>query len=73
MRQPQGPAVGFVARSDKLMWGLFNQNLLAFAGDSDREDVNITYGGDRGAWFSVRGKPFARRWRRCCRSERADK
>jgi hypothetical protein len=37
-----GPAVGFVARSDKLMWGLFNQNLFSFAGDSDREDVNVS-------------------------------
>jgi len=27
-----------VARSDKLMWGLFNQNLFSFAGDSDRKD-----------------------------------
>jgi len=37
-----GPAVGFVARNNKLMWGLFNQNLFSFAGDSDREDVNIS-------------------------------
>jgi hypothetical protein len=37
-----GPALGFVARSDKLMWGLFNQNLFSFAGDSDREDVNVS-------------------------------
>ena len=37
-----GPAVGFVARSNKLMWGLFNQNLFSFAGDSDREDVNVS-------------------------------
>lgn len=48
----QGPAVGFLARRDRLMWGLFNQNPLAFAGDSDREDGNITCGGDRGAWFA---------------------
>jgi hypothetical protein len=37
-----GPAVGFVARNNKLMWGLFNQNLFSFAGDSDREDVNVS-------------------------------
>jgi hypothetical protein len=37
-----GPAIGFVARGDKLMWGLFNQNLFSFAGDSDREDVNVS-------------------------------
>lgn len=37
-----GPAVGFVARSNKLMWGLFNQNLFSFAGDDDREDVNLS-------------------------------
>jgi len=37
-----GPAVGFVARSEKLMWGIFNQNLFTFAGDKDREDVNVS-------------------------------
>jgi len=37
-----GPAVGFVARSEKLLWGLFNQNLFSFAGDDDREDVNVS-------------------------------
>jgi hypothetical protein len=37
-----GPALGFVARGEKLMWGLFNQNLFSFAGDSDREDVNVS-------------------------------
>jgi hypothetical protein len=37
-----GPALGFVARNDKLMWGLFNQNLFSFAGSSDREDVNVS-------------------------------
>ena len=36
-----GPAVGFVARNNKLMCGLFNQNLFSFAGDDDRDDVNI--------------------------------
>ena len=37
-----GPALGFVARSKKLMWGLFNQNLFSFAGDDDRDDVNVS-------------------------------
>jgi hypothetical protein len=37
-----GPAVGFVARSNKLMWGLFNQNLFSFAGDSKRPDVALS-------------------------------
>jgi hypothetical protein len=37
-----GPAIGFVARSNKLMWGLFNQNLFSFAGDSDRDEVNVS-------------------------------
>jgi hypothetical protein len=37
-----GPALGFVARGNKLMWGLFNQNLFSFAGDDDREDVNVS-------------------------------
>ena len=37
-----GPAVGFVARSQKLMWGAFNQNLFSFAGDDDRDDVNVS-------------------------------
>jgi hypothetical protein len=37
-----GPAIGFVARGEKLMWGLFNQNLFSFAGDSNREDVNVS-------------------------------
>jgi len=37
-----GPALGFVARNEKLMWGFFNQNLFSFAGDSDREDVNVS-------------------------------
>jgi len=37
-----GPALGFVARSGKLMWGLFNQNVFSFAGDDDRDDVNIS-------------------------------
>jgi hypothetical protein len=37
-----GPAAGFVARSRKLMWGVFNQNLFSFAGDNDRDDVNVS-------------------------------
>ena len=37
-----GPAAGFVARSNKLLWGLFNQNLFTFAGDDGREDVNVS-------------------------------
>ncbi|MCK5517298.1 MAG: hypothetical protein KAI39_10520 [Desulfobulbaceae bacterium] len=37
-----GPALGFVARNQKLMWGLFNQNLFSFAGDDDRDDVNVS-------------------------------
>jgi hypothetical protein len=37
-----GPALGFVARSQKLMWGLFNQNLFSFAGDSAREEVKVS-------------------------------
>ncbi len=37
-----GPAFGFVARNPGLMWGVFNQNLFAFAGDNSREDVNIS-------------------------------
>jgi hypothetical protein len=31
-----------VARSEKLMWGCFNQNLFSFAGDGNREDVNVS-------------------------------
>ena len=34
-----GPAIGFVAQSNKLLWGLFNQNLFSFAGNGDRDDV----------------------------------
>jgi hypothetical protein len=37
-----GPALGAVARSHKLLWGLFNQNLFSFAGDDDRDDVQVT-------------------------------
>ena len=37
-----GPAAGFVASSQKLLWGVFNQNLFSFAGDDTREDVNLS-------------------------------
>ena len=37
-----GPAFGFVARSHKALLGIFNQNLFSFAGDDDREDLNIS-------------------------------
>lgn len=36
-----GPAAGFVASSQKLLWGVFNQNLFSFAGNDDREDVTL--------------------------------
>ena len=35
-----GPAVGFTAKSGKLLWGLFNQNIFSFAGNSAMPDVN---------------------------------
>ncbi len=37
-----GPALGFVARSHRLMWGAFNQNLFSFAGDGKRQDVDVS-------------------------------
>jgi hypothetical protein len=37
-----GPALGFVARAPGLLWGVFNQNLFSFAGDDDREDVDVS-------------------------------
>ena len=37
-----GPAAGFVARSHKMLWGVFNQNLFSYAGNNDREDVNVS-------------------------------
>lgn len=37
-----GPAFGFVARAPGLLWGVFNQNLFSFAGDDDREDVDVS-------------------------------
>ena len=29
-----GPAIGFTARQDKLIWGLFNQNFFNIGGDN---------------------------------------
>lgn len=37
-----GPALGFVARDTRLMWGVFNQNIFSFAGDSERDDVGVS-------------------------------
>ena len=37
-----GPAVGFAARSPNLLWGLFNQNLFSFAGETEREDLQVS-------------------------------
>jgi hypothetical protein len=37
-----GPAIGFVARAPGLLWGVFNQNLFSFAGEDDRDDVDIS-------------------------------
>lgn len=37
-----GPAVGFTAKSGKLLWGLFNQNVFSFAGNDDMPDVNTS-------------------------------
>lgn len=37
-----GTALGFAARSQKLLWGMFNQNLFSFAGNSDRDDVKVS-------------------------------
>ena len=31
-----------MARSHKLLWGVFNQNLVTYAGNNDREDVNVS-------------------------------
>jgi hypothetical protein len=35
-----GPAAGFTAKSGKLLWGAFNQNVFTIAGDNDMPDVN---------------------------------
>ncbi len=37
-----GPALGFTARGDAFLWGLFNQNIFTVAGEDDREDVNVS-------------------------------
>lgn len=37
-----GPAAGFTAKSGKLLWGAFNQNIFSFAGDDDMPDVNVS-------------------------------
>ncbi len=37
-----GPAAGFTAKTSRLLWGAFNQNLFSFAGDADMPDVNIS-------------------------------
>jgi hypothetical protein len=37
-----GPAVGFTARSGKLLWGLFNQNIFNIGGNDARRDVNVS-------------------------------
>ena len=37
-----GTAVGFTARDEKLLWGLFNQNIFTVAGDDGRSDVNVS-------------------------------
>ena len=37
-----GPALGFTARPDWGLYGLFNQNIFTVAGDDDRPDVNLS-------------------------------
>lgn len=37
-----GPAIGFTARTNRLLWGILNQNLFSFAGDGARPDVNAS-------------------------------
>ena len=37
-----GPAMGFVARQKKLLYGIFNQNVFSVAGNDDRTDVNAS-------------------------------
>jgi hypothetical protein len=37
-----GPAAGFSVQKGKLLWGLFNQNLVTVAGDDDKPDVNLS-------------------------------
>lgn len=37
-----GPVIGFVARDNKLMRGVFNEKFFACAGAFDREDIKVT-------------------------------
>jgi hypothetical protein len=37
-----GPAAGFSVQDGRLLWGLFNQNLITVAGDDDFPDVNLS-------------------------------
>ena len=37
-----GPAVGFTARSGKLLWGAFNQNIFTIAGNEEKPDLNVS-------------------------------
>lgn len=37
-----GPALGFVAQAPGFIWGLFNQNLFSFAGNTRRDDVKLS-------------------------------
>ena len=37
-----GPAIGFVARQEGYLFGLFNQNIFTVAGEDERSDINIS-------------------------------
>jgi hypothetical protein len=37
-----GPAAGFTVADNKLLWGLFNQNIFTVAGKDSRPDVNVS-------------------------------
>ena len=37
-----GPAIGFTARDEKILWGMFNQNLFTVAGESNRDNVSMS-------------------------------
>ncbi len=37
-----GPALGFTVSQPGLLWGVFNQNLFSFAGNDQREDVDVS-------------------------------
>jgi len=37
-----GPAVGFVARQEGYLFGLFNQNVFTVAGEDERSDIDIS-------------------------------